>query len=116
MARPRAVFTLNFTLLHAKAANNSLIMCEYLARYFKKTLAQCYQSLKFLQLYNLLNGRCENSCFQLSMVTTGDFCHQPRKVDPPSSPPHAMHAYINHTLCWHTQRTIKTNINGGKQR
>jgi len=36
MARLGAIFNFNFTVLHAKVANNSLIICEHLGRYLKE--------------------------------------------------------------------------------
>jgi len=36
MARLGTIFNLNFAILHAKVASNSLIICEHLGRYLKE--------------------------------------------------------------------------------
>ena len=61
-ARVDTVFDLNFNILHAKVANNSLIICECLGRYLK----EFWTILSLLNLLqDVLGGKCEVAWFGL---------------------------------------------------
>jgi len=86
MARLGTVFNFNFTILHAKAASDSLKICEHLRRYLKEfwTIISIFSFFFLFRLEGALNGECEVDLFgrynTVHSILSVIFCRQPRTV------------------------------------